>query len=220
LNQRAASVKNRLGERKGTVAQPEYGPILVVDDDPDARVALCTVLARAGYATHASSTGEDAVAWAARETPALAILEICLPGISGHQVCRDLKDRFGEGLPVVCISALRTESYDRVAALLVGADDYLVKPFAPDELLIRVARLIRRSTPLPSAVTSRLTRRELEVLRLLAEGERSGEIASRLVISEKTVSTHIDHILSKLGVRSRAQAVALAYRRDLIGITG
>lgn len=193
------------------------GPILVVEDDPGARVELCTVLARAGYATHAATTGEDAVAWASSETPALVILDICLPGVSGYQVCRDLKDRFGEGLPIVCVSAVRTESYDRVAALLVGADDFLVKPVAPDELIIRVARLIRRSTPLPSAVTSRLTRRELEVLRLLAEGQRSGEIASRLVISEKTVSTHIDHILSKLGVRSRAQAVALAYRRDAIG---
>jgi len=219
LNQRAASVKNRPGERKGAVTEQGCGSILVVDDDADARVALCTVLARAGYATHASRTGEEAVAWAASETPALVVLDICLPGVSGYQVCRDLKDRFGEGLPIVCISGVRTESYDRVAALLVGADDYLVKPVAPDELLIRVARLIRRSTPLASTVTSRLTRRELEVLRLLAEGERSGEIASRLVISEKTVSTHIDHILSKLGVRSRAKAVALAYRRD-VGPTG
>jgi DNA-binding NarL/FixJ family response regulator len=193
------------------------GPILVVDDDQEARVATCALLATAGYATFASETGEDALAWAGRETPALVILDICLPGVSGYQVCRDLKDRFGEGLPIICVSAVRTESYDRVAALLIGADDYLAKPVAPDELLIRVARLIRRATPLPSAVTSKLTRRELEILRLLADGQRSGEIASRLVISEKTVSTHIDHILGKLGVRSRAQAVALAYRRDVIG---
>ena len=202
------------------MAEQGYGSILVVDDDPDARLALCSVLARAGYAVHASTTGEDAIAWAASETPALVILDICLPGVSGYQVCRDLKDRFGVGLPVVCVSAVRTESYDRVAALLVGADDYLVKPVAPDELLIRVARLIRRSTPLASTVRSRLTKRELEVLRLLADGQRSREIARLLVISEKTVSTHIDHILSKLGVRSRAQAVALAYRREVLAATG
>ena len=112
---------------------------------------------------------------------------------------------------------MRTESYDRVAALLVGADDYLKKPLAPDELLIRVARLIRRSTPLPSGLTTRLTKRELEVLRLLADGLRTREIAAQLVISDKTVSTHIDHILAKLGVRSRGQAIARAYRGDLIG---
>jgi DNA-binding NarL/FixJ family response regulator len=192
------------------------GTILVADDDSDARLAVCTVLARAGYATYAAKTGEEALTWAESETPPLAILDICLPGLSGYQVCRDLKDRFGEGLPVICISAVRTESYDRVAALLIGADEFLVKPIAPDELLIRVARLMRRSTPLPSGVTSKLTKRELEVLRLLAEGMLGREIAGQLVISEKTVSTHIDHILTKLDVRSRVQAVALAYRADLI----
>jgi DNA-binding NarL/FixJ family response regulator len=61
-----------------------------------------------------------------------------------------------------------------------------------------------------------LTRREQEVLRLLAEGLRQSEIASRLFISGRTVGTHIEHILSKLGVRSRTQAVALAYRQDLL----
>ena len=192
------------------------GTVLVADDDSEARVAVVTTLARAGYETWAAETGEEALAWAEGRTPALVILDICLPGISGYQACRDLKDRFGEGLPVICISAVRTESYDRVAALLVGADEYLVKPVAPDELLIRVARLIRRSLPLPAGVTSKLTKREVEILRLLAEGRSGCEIAQQLVISEKTVSTHIEHILSKLGVRSRVQAVALAYSRDLI----
>lgn len=192
------------------------GTVLVAEDDSEARTEIVTALARAGYVTCAAKTGEEALAWADADTPGLAILDICLPGISGYQVCRDLKDRFGESLPVICISAVRTESYDRVAALLVGADDYLVKPVAPDELLIRVARLIRRSLPLPAGVTSKLTKRELEVLRLLAKGRSGCEIAQQLVISEKTVSTHIDHILSKLGVRSRVQAVALAYSRDLL----
>ena len=64
---------------------------------------------------------------------------------------------------------------------------------------------------------SGLTRRELQVLRLLADGQAQAEIASELVISTKTVGTHIEHILSKLDVRSRAQAVALAYREDLLG---
>ena len=192
------------------------GTVLVADDDSEARAEIVTALARAGYVTCGVKTGEEALAWADGATPALVIVDICLPGISGYQVCRDLKDSFGEGLPVICISAVRTESYDRVAALLVGADDYLVKPVAPDELLIRVARLIRRSLPLPAGVTSKLTKRELEVLRLLAEGCSGCDIAQQLVISEKTVSTHIDHILTKLGVRSRAQAVALAYSRDLL----
>jgi DNA-binding NarL/FixJ family response regulator len=100
--------------------------------------------------------------------------------------------------------------------LLVGGDDYLTKPVSPDELRIRVDRLIRNSAPLNPKVNGRLTTREQEVLRMLAEGMRAREIAGRLFIAEKTVNTHIDHIFSKLGVHSRAQAVALAYRQNLI----
>jgi DNA-binding NarL/FixJ family response regulator len=71
--------------------------------------------------------------------------------------------------------------------------------------------------PVTPAVASRLTRRETEVLRLLAEGLEQDEIASQLSITRRTVGTHIEHLLGKLGVRSRAQAVALAYRDDLVG---
>jgi DNA-binding NarL/FixJ family response regulator len=97
----------------------------------------------------------------------------------------------------------------------VGADDYIVKPYAADELLTRVRNLVRRSRPLAPDVAATLTRREREVLRLLVEGLRSEEIARRLFISRKTVGTHIENILRKLGVRSQAQAIALAYRRQL-----
>jgi DNA-binding NarL/FixJ family response regulator len=99
---------------------------------------------------------------------------------------------------------------------MIGADDYLVKPFAPDELLTRLRSLLRRVDAAEAARPHDLTPRELEVLTLLAEGLEQGEIARQLVISPKTVSTHIERILSKLGVRSRAQAVALAYREDLV----
>jgi DNA-binding NarL/FixJ family response regulator len=116
------------------------------------------------------------------------------------------------------MSAERTESYDRVAGFLIGADEYLTKPIAPDELVIRIERLLRRSGPVAPPVAAKLTGRELEVLSLLAEGFAAAEIAARLVISPKTVSTHIDRILVKLGVRSRAQAVALAYRRELVSV--
>jgi DNA-binding NarL/FixJ family response regulator len=194
---------------------PRY-PILVVDDVPDERAAVANVLEKAGYATRSVSSGEAALDCAAAEPLTLAVLDICLPGISGYQVCKELKDRFGDALPILFVSGARTESYDRVACLLVGGDDYLAKPVAPDELLIRVSRLIRHSRPMAQSVVTRLTRRELDVLRLLAEGLGPADVAVRLVISPKTVATHIDHILNKLGVRSRAQAVAMALRHDLL----
>ena len=191
-------------------------PVLVVDDDPATCAGLVAGLERVGYVVVCAGSGEEALELAARQPPALALVEICLPGISGYEVCRQLRSSFGEGLPIVFMSAERTESYDRVAGLLIGADEYLVKPIAPDELVIRIERLLRRSAPVASTVAAKLTARELEVLSLLAEGLAASEIAARLVISPKTVSTHIERILGKLGVRSRAQAVALAYRRDLV----
>ncbi len=115
------------------------------------------------------------------------------------------------------VSGVRTESYDRVAGLLVGASDYLVKPYAPDELLTRVRNLLRRSRPLPAAIFRKLTRREREVLQLLADGYRQEEIAQRLFITRKTVGAHVVNVLRKLGVRSQAQAVAMAYRGELVG---
>ena len=136
--------------------------------------------------------------------------------MSGYEICRELREEFGDGLPILFMSGLRTESLDRVAGLLVGADDYLVKPFAPDELIGRVRALIRRSRAgFSNGSAWGLTRREDEVLRLLASGLRQEEIASRLVVSHRTVGSHIQNTLRKMGATSRTQAVALACRRDL-----
>jgi two-component system nitrate/nitrite response regulator NarL len=112
---------------------------------------------------------------------------------------------------------------------MLGADDYVSKPLDASELLARVKRSLRRTTA-PGANgngsnnvnghdrpdTSGLSPREREILGLLAEGRTQSQIASDLVISSKTVATHIQHILSKLGVHTRAQAVATAFRRGLV----
>jgi len=173
------------------------------------------VLRRVGYTTYEAETGEEALAAAKRERPALVILEVSLPGVSGYEVCRELKDEFGEALPIVFISGTRTEPADRVAGLLVGGDDYVTKPFDPNELLARVRR--RLGSPRADGPTARkLTRRELDVISLLVEGLTQAEIAEKLFVSPKTVGKHIEHILAKLGVHSRAQAVALAVRDELI----
>jgi DNA-binding response OmpR family regulator len=190
--------------------------ILVVDDDDGLRLLMRTLLERAGFAVREAPTGEQALELAGRERPRLVVLDVRLPGLSGYEVCRALRHAHGDGLPIVFVSGVRKESFDRVAGLLIGADDYLVKPFAPDELLARVRLLLRRSAPAARTRASELTGRELEVLRLLAEGLGPQEIAAYLVISPKTVGTHIEHIFGKLGVRSRAQAVALAFRQELV----
>jgi DNA-binding NarL/FixJ family response regulator len=199
-----------------TIETQARAPILVVDDDEVFREAITGILQRAGYAAITAANGEDGLLAARSEQPRLVILDVCLPDLSGYEVCRQLKDRFGDGLPVLFVSGVRTESFDRVAGLLIGADDYLGKPFAADELLARVRRLVRNTTVLAPTLASKLTPRETEVLRMLANGMGQEEIAEQLFISRKTVATHIEHVLQKLGVRSRAQAVALAYRDDLV----
>ena len=192
-------------------------PILVVDDDESFREFICALLDGAGYATVSARSGEDALAAARDAPPALVLLDVRLPGISGYELGRQLKDRYGSTLPVLLVSGVRTESFDRAAGLLTGADDYLVKPIDPGELLARVRCALERvqRTPAESVPLPRLTPREIEVLRLLAQGLDQRTIAERLVITPKTVATHIERVLGKLGVRNRAQAVAFAYRAGL-----
>jgi DNA-binding NarL/FixJ family response regulator len=192
--------------------------ILVVDDEKNFRKFAIEVLELAGYATLEAETGAEAIDLVQKERPALVLLDVKLPGVSGFEVCRQLKEQFGRDLPVFLISGVRTEAFDRSAGLLIGADDYLAKPVDPGELLARIRRYTTPDQPPAggTAAASVLTKREQEVLRRLAQGLDQSEIAQELVISEKTVATHIQHILEKLGVHSRAQAVALAHRTGMV----
>jgi DNA-binding NarL/FixJ family response regulator len=191
--------------------------ILIVDDDEGMRTLLTDVFEASGFTTVTAASGEEALELAGSGKADLVVLDVSLPGCSGYEVCRQLREALGQTIGIVFVSGERTESLDRVAGLLLGADDYVAKPFAPDELVARARSVLRRGAPDMPRRMSGLTRRELEVLRLLAVGHAQAEIASELVISTKTVGTHIEHILEKLDVRSRAQAVALAYREDLLG---
>jgi two-component system OmpR family response regulator len=188
------------------------GPILVVDDDDTLLQCVSALLEEAGFVVLAARTGEEGLTLARRSSPRAAVVDVRLPGLSGYEVCRVLKEEKAV-LPVLFISGERTESFDRVAGLLIGADDYLVKPFAPDELLARLRALLRRAS---EDELHTLTLREAEVLRCLGEGLGPSVIAERLVISPKTVGTHIEHIYEKLGVHSRAQALVAAYGLRLL----
>ena len=186
---------------------------MIADEDPTSRDQLARVLEAAGYEIMQVASGEEVLQAVREVRPSIVLLEIPLGGLSGYEVCRALRAEAGE-MPIVFVSGSRTESYDRVAGLLVGADDYIVKPYAADELLARVRHLVRRSQPPVPSVTATLTKREREVLLLLADGLRQDDIAERLFISRKTVGTHVANILRKLGVRSQTQAVAVAYREE------
>jgi DNA-binding NarL/FixJ family response regulator len=196
-------------------------PILVADGDRAARRAIGRLLRRIGHETVEAKTGPEALDLAVRLQPVLVILEVNLEVVSGYEVCRELRDTFGGDISVIFLSGQRTTPSDRVAGLLVGADDYIVKPFDPDELLARARAQLRRVTPPTNGkdalaqVGASLTAREREVLRLLAQGSSQPEIAAVLVISPKTVGGHIQRVLAKLDVHSRAHAVAVAHQNGL-----
>lgn len=200
--------------RSGLAAANQRGYVLVVDDDELFVDSVCTLLDAAGYRSVAAATGEEALRIAREQAPLVVLLDIQLPKLNGYEVCRALREEFGRALAVAFVSGTRTEAVDVSSGLHVGADDYLVKPCDPSVLVARVAALMRRVQP-NGANHRNLTSREVEVLRLLSDGLEQKAIAGRLSISPKTVAIHIEHILGKLHVHSRAQAVAVAYREEL-----
>ncbi len=119
--------------------------ILIVDDESRVTSALRRVLAYEGYQVSTASSGESALALARSHPPDLVILDLMLPGMDGLEVCRRLR-RAGDGVAVLMLTARDTVA-DRVMGLETGADDYLVKPFALEELLARVKAVLRRRQP-------------------------------------------------------------------------
>lgn len=185
------------------------------------------MLERAGFEVAEAADAEETFASAERSRPHLALVDVRLRTTSGYEIHRELNERFAGSIPVIFVSGERTEPYDRTAGLLLGADDYLVKPVDPDELIARVRRSLRwngsrngnGNVAAKTEPFAELTAREREVLSLLADGKSTKEIATELVITERTIGTHVQNILGKLGVHSRAQAVALAHRRGFADVS-
>ncbi len=198
--------------------------ILVVDCDKTAQALVAAQAVRLGLDCTVMDSSEAALAAVEDDEPALAVIAVELPGLNGLGLLQALHDRF-ERLPVILTSAKHVDAVGRTAGLMVGADDYLVKPLDPAELAARMRRSLGRSdrslgngrTSDGTSHTDELSCREREILLLLAEGASEPEIAAALVISPKTVATHIQNVLRKLGVHSRTQAVAAAYRDGLVG---
>lgn len=194
--------------------QPTQMVAVVADPDPGGRADLAKLVARLGCEVVETATGNDMLAAAARVTPALVVLDVALSDRSAYECCGALRERYGEGLPIMLVSQRRVEPCDEVAGLMLGADEYFAKPVHPDVFRARARRMLLRAQWRASAHSS-LTAREEQVLSLLVAGVSAAEIAQRLCITEKTTSTHIEHILAKLGAHSRAQAVAFAVRDRL-----
>lgn len=178
--------------------------VLVVDDEPDIVALVAYHLAKSGYSVATAASGPDGLAQARRDKPSLIVLDLMLPGMSGLEVMRQLRsDQATAHIAVLMLTARREEN-ERIEGLTLGADDYLTKPFSPQELVLRVAAILRRTkaTPEPSDVTAigpltidrsahrvlvsgrdiDLTPTEFKLLTLLAE--RKGRVQPRTMLLE------------------------------------
>jgi DNA-binding response OmpR family regulator len=172
--------------------------VLIVEDEPDIRELVVHHLKREGYQVSAAANGEDALRQVQAAPPDLVLLDLMMPAMDGLEVCRRLRqDPATATLPIVMLTA-KGDEVDRVVGLEIGADDYIVKPFSPKELLARVRAVLRRSLQAPGAAPLRLgallmdlgthtasvggevvalTPKEFDLLRALAEAR--GRVLSR-----------------------------------------
>ena len=125
--------------------------VLIVEDERDIRDLVLFHLEREGFQVSSASSGEEALRQVRHASPDLVLLDLMLPAMGGLEVCRKLRqDPATVGLPIVMLTA-KGDEVDRVLGLELGADDYIVKPFSPKELLARVRAVLRRAKPAPGA---------------------------------------------------------------------
>jgi two-component system KDP operon response regulator KdpE len=134
--------------------------ILLVDDEVSIQRAMAPLLRSRGYAVTVAGTGREALDLFDRERPDLVILDLGLPDMDGTDVCRDIRER--AETPILVLSA-RGEEKDKIAALDYGADDYVSKPFSPEELMARVRASLRRTLGREATLHGQLTRGDLTI---------------------------------------------------------
>lgn len=214
--------------------------VIVADDQQIVRAALAALLAtQPDFVVVATAhDGAEAVRLCRELRPDVVLMDVRMPGVDGIEATRLLTGGRPEDGPRVLVLTTFDLDDDVYDALRAGASGFLLKdvtaerlfdavrvvaageallaPAVTRRLIGELARLRPISAELPSAVLAGLTARELEVLRLVAEGLSNQQIAVRLLVTEETVKTHVSHMLRKLGLRDRAQAVITAYESGLV----
>jgi DNA-binding NarL/FixJ family response regulator len=196
--------------------------VLVADDHPVVRQGLCTMLELEDdiEVVARAADGEEAVMMARREHPDITLLDVQMPVLDGIEALRRIRADDPEAR-VIVLTTYRNEDYI-FPSLRAGARGYLLKDSSREELAGAIRAVAAGESLLdPDMVDAArdaggLTGRELEVLRLMADGQSNGQIAIALYVSENTVKTHVSKIFAKLGCRDRAAAVLLAWKRHLI----
>jgi len=205
--------------------------VVVVEDHTLVRQSLVkTINAEDGFEVAGEAGwGDEGLALIAKVSPDVVLLDITMPGGNGLEVAAQMrtaapKTRF-------LFLTMHDDDASISKAIALGADGYVLKTASTDELLTALHAIAEGGSYLSPAVarrvidlaggkspTANLTDRELEILRLLAQGARPGQVAEKLFVSIKTVKNHLTSVYSKLGVQTGAQAVAEAYRKGLVSL--
>jgi len=197
--------------------------ILLADDHPIVRSGVAQILnEERGMSVVAQAVdGAEAVELFALHRPDVALVDLRMPRLEGPQVVEQIRERF-PGAAIIILTTYDTDN-DIEHALRAGAKAYLVKDVSPQELVACVRAVHAGRTWVSPRVVAkvsnvRLTQRELAVLRRLAAGDSNREIGDALGISDGTVKIHVTHLLAKLDVTSRVEAITTALRRGLVRI--
>ncbi len=209
--------------------------LLIVDDHPVVRDGLVAILATQPdfHIVGEAASGEEALVMVRQKRPEVVLMDLEMPGLDGVETIRLLRDEWS-GVRVVVFTAFDTD--ERIlSAVQAGAKGYLLKGAPRSELFEAIRVVHKGGSLLQPVVASRLfdrlasdkgrespveelTPREQEVLVLLAQGKQNKEIASELVITERTVKFHISSILGKLGAGNRTEAVTIALQQGIVDL--
>lgn len=209
------------------MSQPNAIRVLVVDDHPVVRQGLVTMLEEASdiLVVGQAGNGQEALAVFRQEQPDVTLMDLRMPQMDGVAAITAICTEF----PAARIIVLTTYEGDEdiYQGLRAGAKGYLLKDAEPEELLSAIRAVQKGQKHIPPRVGAKLLERmtspelsdrELEVLQLITTGKSTQVISKTLHITERTVSFHINHILSKLGVEDRTQAVIVALRRGIVSL--
>ena len=202
-------MRNEIGLKPAADRASQPGDrILVVDDEPDIIALVAYHLARSGYRVSTASSGPEALHAARDEQPALIILDLMLPELSGFEVLERIRaDRALADIPVLMLTARREEP-DRVHGLSLGADDYLVKPFSPQELVLRVRNILRRTRTKTAERRNIVTVGEVEIDREAHTVTLNGAPIDLTATEYKLLLTLADR---RGRVQSRAQLLEIVW---------